>query len=100
MSPPNGQTNGSVAIEESAHATAAIGRTPNSQCCFPSDQRGRCHLPVEPLCLAIGMRQLALTGFSRLHYSANSPVVNRMKITPYNHHLRLLVSPASLLSPA
>jgi hypothetical protein len=49
--------------------------------------------------IAIGMQQLALTGFSRPHIQPTHPLPTGMKITPY-YHLRLLLSPASLVSQA
>jgi hypothetical protein len=65
---------------------------------FHPDQRRRRHLPVEPLGIARGLYQLLLAGFARLRIQPTNLLPAGMKITPYNHHLRLLPSPASLVS--
>src|SRR5947207_10350580 len=57
---------------------------------FHADQRRRRKLPIEPLRISQGLHQLLLPSFSRLRIQPTHLLPAGMKITSYNHHLRLL----------
>src|SRR5207249_1143402 len=54
------------------------------------DQRRRRYLPIEPFRISRGLHQLLLPSFSCLRIQPTHLLPAGMKITSYNHHLRLL----------
>src|SRR5439155_1906647 len=76
-------------LTEQIHQPMAVARR------LHPDQRRRRYLPIEPFRISRGLHQLLLPSFSCLRIQPTHLLPAGMKITSYNHHLRLLLSPAS-----